>query len=174
MSLSLSFFLRISSLLVSFFYCSCWSFIICFPIINFLLLHPPFSFTYTNFSLHSISLFLFLSSSPSSSNLSSPTFLHLPPLPFSQFGISTIYNPSMSTTGLFSRRLVLPMKLHHQSSFTFSTVSLSLSLSACSNVFKQWDAFLQITFRKFFLVKILCLKQQFRALKTENEWRTAD
>jgi len=135
MSFSLSFFLRISSLLlVSFFYCSCSSFIICFPIINFLLLHPPFSFTYTNFSLHSISLFLFLSSSLSSSNLSSPTFLHLPPLPFSQFGISTIYNPSMSTTGLFSRRLVLPMKLHHQSSFTFSTVSLSLSLSLCQPV----------------------------------------
>jgi hypothetical protein len=75
----------------------------------------------------------------------------------------------MSTTGLFSRRLVLPMKLHHQSSFTFSTVSLSLSLSACSNVFKQWDAFLQIIFRKIFFVWNLCSKQQFRALMTGNE-----
>jgi len=53
-------------------------------------------------------------------------------------------------------------------------LALPLSLSACSNVFKQWDAFLQISFRKIFLVKNLCLKQQFRALKTENERKKSD
>lgn len=141
--LSFSFYIISSLSLVSFLCCSRWSFIICFPIINFLLLYPPpFSFTYTQTSLHIPSPFFFsyhLPSLPPTSSFPPSSIYH--PFPFHNLAFLQSIIHQCQRLGCFLEDLSRPW------SYIGRAVSPSpSSLSANNSVVKLWNAFLKITF----------------------------